>query len=722
MKIFRYLLALYACFTLSSAFAQAQPEQVTLDSLHQQLIKIVETELANNKELDQTYATRLKSMVPVWRDTPTRQSVEGRISHLRGYLNQSNASQETKDAADECIAQMSDFLVKHSKQMAEETRKTTTDTLRRVMKTTEPEEIRKVISEYKEYRLKAANGGYRDDSATTADSSAAQFMDYWLSFHNYRVAEQMRYAAGQITQMEGLSSRISSFLTIDEITQSMQNLRKSLGMLQPNELEALWQQTLQELLDDANQDRLYELMLKVSKTYQIAQASNATDMHATRWRWLETLCRNLKECVQRGKDGAVPSFNVNEFSSSSSSYGEFVKPEDLKARLSKYLIRSKDDKGNAVSVRLFYDAAEMKAATDELLTRILDDSNQDRLVELQDEVKRMKSYDAANRYSGTSNLSAKLERMTQLARSIKDSVSALKIGSNNQLNLNQLYSDYSEGVALLSKKDLLEKLKKYMVSVQGNDGTQTKRALFVDAEELFQQINTYEELPALLSEINRASSQVTTENGVYPLAGLLPRIIRCSELAEKLSTGETFMMQTTYSSNYYGSDSVRSTPTTGPLVDKINQLELQIEWALILRFLPGEDAPNAKDQDNKIKALMARFREQKNYQAMLHLYNASQSIKPSRQLLSPTQVQAIRDYLSGVRQEEVLDQPRLAVFYLQKSAMSAATVIDAQQLKTRLQSLRRKSPSDYDKGIEDALRTPGGDVAPREMEVPAAAK
>lgn len=182
------------------------------------------------------------------------------------------------------------------------------------------------------------------------------------------------------------------------------------------------------------------------------------------------------------------------------------------------------------------------------------------------------------------------------------------------------------------------------------------------------------------------------------------------------------MMQTTYSSNYYGSDSVRSTPTTGPLVDKINQLELQIEWALILRFLPGEDAPNAKDQDNKIKALMARFREQKNYQAMLHLYNASQSIKPSRQLLSPTQVQAIRDYLSGVRQEEVLDQPRLAVFYLQKSAMSAATVIDAQQLKTRLQSLRRKSPSDYDKGIEDALRTPGGDVAPREMEVPAAAK
>lgn len=56
MKIFRYLLALYACFTLSSAFAQTQPEQVTLDSLHQQLIKIVETEIANNKELDQMMA------------------------------------------------------------------------------------------------------------------------------------------------------------------------------------------------------------------------------------------------------------------------------------------------------------------------------------------------------------------------------------------------------------------------------------------------------------------------------------------------------------------------------------------------------------------------------------------------------------------------------------------------------------------------------------------
>jgi hypothetical protein len=49
-------------------------------------------------------------------------------------------------------------------------------------------------------------------------------------------------------------------------------------------------------------------------------------------------------------------------------------------------------------------------------------------------------------------------------------------------------------------------------------------------------------------------------------------------------------------------------------------------------------------------------------------------------------------------------------------------VIDAQQLKTRLQALRKKNPSDYEKGIDDALKAPATDTFPREMEVPAAAK
>ena len=722
MKHFLSILALCGSLLFSPAWAQAPQEQVTLDSLHKQLITIVETELANNKELDEAYASRLKYMIPVWRDNPSRTSIQGRLQQLSVFFSQSNASQKSKDAADACITQINEFLEKQSKQMAEDIRKTTGDALRRVMKANDPEEIRKFIAEYKDFRMKVAHGGFRDESASPSDtSSASQFMDYWLGFHNYRVSEQTRYAAGQITQMETLSSRISSFLPGDEITQALQNLRKSIGMLPPKELEALWQQTLQELLDDANQDRLDELMQKINKHYQIAQASNSTEMQASRWQWLEMLGRKLKESVQRGRDGGVPSFSVEDFARSDSSYGVLVKAEELTGRLNKYLIRGKDDKGNAISVRLFYDVVELKTATDQLLARILDDANQDQLVELQEEIKRLRAYASANRYAGTSNLSTKLERLLVLARSMKDNVAVLKMGGNNQLGLPQLYNDYSDGVVLLSKEDLLEKLKRYQVHLQTKDGSPGKRALYVDAEELLQQVKSFSELPAIVPEISRASSNVMTENGVYPLAGLMPRITRCADIAQQLSTGESFMLQSS-SSSYYSGDSSRSTPTSGPVVDRIKQLEAEVEWSIILRFFPGEAADKTEDHESRIKSLMAKFREQKNYEAMSQLHGVSQYFKPTRQLLSQTQTQAVRDYLNGVRQQEVLDQPRLAVFYLQKVAMSSATVIDAQQLKARLQALRKKSPSDYEKGIDDALKAPASDVMPREMEVPAVVK
>ncbi len=119
---------------------------------------------------------------------------------------------------------------------------------------------------------------------------------------------------------------------------------------------------------------------------------------------------------------------------------------------------------------------------------------------------------------------------------------------------------------------------------------------------------------------------------------------------------------------------------------------------------------------------MAKFRELKYYEAMSQLNAVSLSFRPTRQLLSQTQAQAIRDYLNGIRQQEVFDQPRLAVYYLQKATISNATVIDAQQLKTRLQALRSQHPTDYEKGIDDALKAPAHEAFPREIEIPTRTK
>lgn len=723
MKQFLRSLAVHCSLTFLPASAQTPAEQVSLESLHKQLIAVVENEIANNKELDMVYASRLKYMVPVWREIPNRTSVEGRLQQLSSFLNQSNASKKTKEEANVSIQKIVELMENQSRQMAEDIRKTTGESLRSLLKTTDPDEIRKVISAYKEYRLKMSNGGYRDESATSAEtSSVSQFMDYWLGFHNYRVSEQIRYAAGQITQMEAISTRVSSLITIDEMLHSLQNLRKSIGMLPPKELEALWNQTLQELLDDANQDRIDELMQRINKHYQICQASESTESYASRWHWLDILGRKLKECIQRGREGAMPSFSAEDLTRNDSSYGVLMKPEELTGRLNKYLIRRRDDKGNTISVRLFYDAAELKTATDAMLARILDDAHQDRLLEFQEEIQRLRSYASASRYANASNLSSKLERLSQLARSIKDNVAMLKMGGNNQLNLSQLYNDYSEGVELLSKEDLLAKLKRYQVHVQGKDGASIKRALYVDAEELLQQAKSCNELPVIVPEIQRALSNAMNESGALPLAGFMPRITRCADIAQQLSTGETFLLAVSSSSNYHGSDSSRSTPASGPVVDRIKQWENEVEWAVILRFFPGEASNNAVDHETRIKSLMAKFREQKNYEAMSQLNAVSLSFRPTRQLLSQTQVQAIRDYLNGIRQQEVFDQPRLAVYYLQKATISNATVIDAQQLKTRLQALRSQHPKDYEKGIDDALKAPAHEAFPREIEIPARTK
>ncbi|MFM2171264.1 MAG: hypothetical protein RI957_1493 [Verrucomicrobiota bacterium] len=717
------LLTLCCSVLLSPALGQTAPAQVTLESLHKQITTTLENEIANNKKLNPNVALQLKAMSPVWRDNQARSSIEGRLQSLKSVVNQDNISQKTREATNACITQISDLMEKQSKQMAEEIRKSTADALRRVMKATETEEIRKVISAYKEDRLKVPNGGFRDDNATPVNTtSVSEFMEHWLSFHQYRDSNQIRYAAGQITQMENLSSRVSSFLTADEVTQSLQNLRKSIGMLPPKELEVLWQQTFQELIDDANQDRLDELIQKVNKNHQMSMASNATETQASRWQWLDMLGRKLKESIQRGREGGTPNFTAEDFTRHDSSYGVVIKPEEFTSRMNRYLIRGKDGKGQEISVRLFYDVAELKAATDQLLARILDDAHQDQLVGLLEEIKRLRSYASSNRHSHAFNLSSKLERLSLLARSIKDSVTALKMGVINQLNLQQLYNDYSDGEALLSKEDLLEKLKRYQVQVPSKDGAAVKRALLVDAEELLLQAKSCSELPAILPELTRASSNSVSENGTNALTGLMPRINRCADIAQQLSSGEAFMMQTSSSSSYYIGDSSRSTPTSGPLVDRIKLLEAEVEWSALLRFFPAETSHDAKDHENRLKTLMAKFREQKNYEAMSQLHSVSQCFKASRQLLSQAQAQTIRDYLNGVRQQEVFDQPRLAVFYLQKAALSSTNLIDTQQLKNRLQSLRTQYPSDYDKGIDDALKMPTTEAFPREIEIPARAK
>jgi hypothetical protein len=223
----------------------------------------------------------------------------------------------------------------------------------------------------------------------------------------------------------------------------------------------------------------------------------------------------------------------------------------------------------------------------------------------------------------------------------------------------------------------------------------------------------------MIPELTRAASNGINENDTQIFLGLMPRINRCAEIAQQLSTGEAFTVRHDSSTHYYNADPSRLTPASNPSVQRIQQLEAAVEWSVILRFFPQETPSDPDNHESSVKKLMTKFHKEKNYEAMSRIHGVSQCFKPTRQLISLKQALAIRDYLNGVRQQDVFDQPRLAVYYLQRAAISPTTVIDAQEIKTRLQSLRSKFPADYEKGIDDIHKSSTHGTLPEEIEIPA---
>ena len=133
---------------------------------------------------------------------------------------------------------------------------------------------------------------------------------------------------------------------------------------------------------------------------------------------------------------------------------------------------------------------------------------------------------------------------------------------------------------------------------------------------------------------------------------------------------------------------------------KIVQFDAELEHAILKRLFPKQEFGNVGDHESFLRSLMKRFIEAKNYDGIDKLHRVSIYFKPSRMLLSQTQAQVVRDYLDGIRQEEVLEQPRLAVFHYQKAASANSSIVDAESLKARLQKMRLNHPEDYEKGID----------------------
>ena len=717
------ILAFFLSLIPLPAPAQEKPAQIPLEELKKQLVASVDEELANNKELEERYTERLKMTNQLIRDTLIGGAIERNTQLLQVILNHDKISQKSKNLAQACLDRMTAEVKDRQEQYVKEVTEKTGAFIRNIMKSEDPELIRKVSTEFNAFRNKLSSESVRDERVYSSKLSAAgQFMDYAVKLQEARADENWSNAASHLRYIEQSIASMGAFVAVDETKAYTEKLRLSIGLLSQKDFEALLIKTIDEILNDSNQDRLDEIMSSVRRYSQIcsSMSSSGYSSISSRWQRVDSFGKALQQSIESAKSGEIPQIRPEPWTRSDSGYASIMKDEEMVSRLKKYRIRTKDKSGKVTESRVYYDMDELLVMIDEIVAELLDDANQDRLEEIQEKAMILRRYCSNSSYSSSPAYS-RLQQFDYFARPFIQSVRRAQNGGSPQISIEQWLNQQNEFKPLMSKKVLLEKIKKYHVKVTGENEAAAKQPLYLDLVDVMARIATVADLRKELPALTKTIQGSMNESGANEYSRLLPSITRSAEISEKLEAGNAFVLasaQSPYIDSY--SRSYPTPQTEHPMFKKIVQFDAELEHAILKRLFPKQEFGNVGDHESFLRSLMKRFIEAKNYDGIDKLHRVSIYFKPSRMLLSQTQAQVVRDYLDGIRQEEVLEQPRLAVFHYQKAASANSSIVDAESLKARLQKMRLNHPEDYEKGIEDSLKLPSAALSSRELEVPAA--
>ena len=274
----------------------------------------------------------------------------------------------------------------------------------------------------------------------------------------------------------------------------------------------------------------------------------------------------------------------------------------------------------------------------------------------------------------------------------------------------------------MKKSELAEFLKNYKVKVTAADGATVEEPLYQDARDVLKRIGKMADIEKELPVLSR-SSRSSSESSFSSLATVLPILTNFSELHANLKKGESFVMPPSFQSqSAWESSSYSSQQLDSNVLAQIEQLRNEAERRVMERMLPSIP-PNDKDDRAAMTAkLLKQFTEAKNYEAILTLNRVTAYFFPKKPDIPAQEAQAIQNYLDGIRQQEELDEPRLATLHLQRAAAVRSSIIPTGDLKSRLQKLKLANPADYQKGTDDSLgsQTPGSSYLQAPLVVPAA--
>jgi hypothetical protein len=362
---------------------------------------------------------------------------------------------------------------------------------------------------------------------------------------------------------------------------------------------------------------------------------------------------------------------------------------------------------------------KMKELFGRMLGELLDDANQERLADIRRTIRIQREL---NQYSPGKGDSAKWQQLDSLATNLAKSVERVKVGGGAQFSPDQWSGSNADGPQIITADELTKRLKHYEVRVPGKDGEVSLEPVLYDIDEILARIQSPADIGRELPAFGKAMRQAESMSGGGNWSQLAARLNQYAELYAKLDSGIAFPLPLAAQAEYGSYGYPRTSGGNDAASRKAEDLNRQLQWMILQRFHPaaGSDAaPGA------LSRIFEEARAKADYSLMLTLNQLSAYFSPGQMLLTPQGGAAIQNYLNGVRQEEQLDQPRLATYHYQRAAAVADCPIPVSELKHRLQGIKQRAPEAYGQGTDDSLKAgiePAGSPYQTVLMVPAKAE
>ncbi len=344
---------------------------------------------------------------------------------------------------------------------------------------------------------------------------------------------------------------------------------------------------------------------------------------------------------------------------------------------------------------------KMKELFGRMLGELLDDANQERLADIRRTIRIQREL---NQYSPGKGDSAKWQQLDSLATNLAKSVERVKVGGGAQFSPDQWSGSNADGPQIITADELTKRLKHYEVRVPGKDGEVSLEPVLYNIDEILARIQSPADIGRELPAFGKAMRQAESMSGGGSWSQLAAKLNQYAELYSKLAAGAAFQLPMVAQGDYDGYGYSRMPGGNDAASRKAEDLNRQLQWMILQRFCPAAEGDANSPAPAALNRIFEQARAKGDYSLMFVLNRLSAYFTPGQMPLTPQGGSAIQHYLNGVRQEEQLDQPRLATYHYQRAAAVADCPIPVSELKHRLQGIKQRAPEAYEQGTDDSLK------------------